>query len=107
PSYAEGTPLALVEAMLCARPAVVTDVGGNAEWVEEGATGFLAAAPTARSIGDALERAWGARERWPALGHAARTAALARHDPAPGRTVLALLERAVDGRDVARRGALG
>jgi glycosyltransferase involved in cell wall biosynthesis len=29
----EGTPLALVEGMLCGRPSVVSDVGGNAEWV--------------------------------------------------------------------------
>jgi L-malate glycosyltransferase len=27
-----GMPLALVEAMLCDRPAIVTDVGGNQEW---------------------------------------------------------------------------
>ena len=35
PSRAEGTPIALVEAMICARPAVVTDVGGNVEWLED------------------------------------------------------------------------
>jgi L-malate glycosyltransferase len=31
----EGTPLALVEGMLRGRPSVVSDVGGNAEWVVE------------------------------------------------------------------------
>ena len=34
----EGTPLALVEAMLCGRSAIVSDVGGNQEWVTEAQT---------------------------------------------------------------------
>ena len=52
-------PLALVEAMLCGRTAVVTDVGGNAEWIEDGETGFVAEAATAKSFGAALkERGW-------------------------------------------------
>ena len=51
----EGTPLAMVEAMACGRPVVATDVGGNAEWVDEPSTGFLAEAPTLRSFGAALE----------------------------------------------------
>jgi glycosyltransferase involved in cell wall biosynthesis len=94
PSYAEGTPLSLVEAMLCGRPAVVTDVGGNAEWVQEGVTGFVTAAPTPHSIGEALERAWEQRARWPEMGEAARARALAYHDPSPGRTLLGALEDA-------------
>ena len=62
-SRSEGTPLALVEAMICARPAVVTDVGGHMEWVEEPATGFVAEAASARSLDVALERGWGALTR--------------------------------------------
>jgi glycosyltransferase involved in cell wall biosynthesis len=110
PSYGEGTPLALLEAMLCGRPAVATDVGGNAEWIDDGKTGFIAAAPTARSIGDALGAAWAAHDRWPEMGRAARASVLARYDPAPGRTLLKLLEEAARaderGADVARRAAL-
>jgi glycosyltransferase involved in cell wall biosynthesis len=96
-SYGEGTPLALVEAMLSGRPAVVTDVGGNVEWVQDGVTGFVAAGATSGSIGDALERAWRSRDAWRVMGEAARTAALARHDPSPGRTLLGLLEDAARG----------
>lgn len=88
PSRSEGTPLVLVEAMLCGRPAVVTDVGGNAEWVDEGATGWVAAAPTPRAVGAALERAWEGRSAWGAMGARAHAISTARRDPHPGRTLL-------------------
>jgi len=68
PSRFEGLPLALVEAMLCARPAVVTDVAGNAEILEDGKTGFIAEAPTVLHLDEAMERAWGARESWQNMG---------------------------------------
>jgi glycosyltransferase involved in cell wall biosynthesis len=72
PSRAEGMPLSVVEAMSCGRVPVVTDVGGTAEVVEDGATGFVAAAPTADLLDDAMQRAWDARDRWPQIGeHAA------------------------------------
>jgi glycosyltransferase involved in cell wall biosynthesis len=45
PSRVEGPPLVIVEAMLCGRPVVATDVAGNSEVVEDGVTGFLANAP--------------------------------------------------------------
>ncbi|MFN8626309.1 MAG: glycosyltransferase family 4 protein [Candidatus Binatia bacterium] len=92
-SFGEGIPLTLVEAMLCGRPAVVTDVGGNTEWLEEGTTGFIAAAATPQSVGAALERAWAARAQWRQIGERARAAALARYDPHPGHTLLGLLEQ--------------
>jgi glycosyltransferase involved in cell wall biosynthesis len=75
PSRYEGLPLALVEAMWCGRPAVVTDVGGNAELCLDGETGFVASAATVSSFTRALERAWQRRKEWPNLGHAARARA--------------------------------
>jgi glycosyltransferase involved in cell wall biosynthesis len=74
PSRAEGLPLTLVEAMSCGRVAVVTDVGGNAEVVDDGATGFVAESPTVAAFDRALERAWAVRADWPAIGEAAARA---------------------------------
>lgn len=71
PSRAEGLPLTVLEAMRCGRVAVVTDVGGSGEVVDDGATGFVAPSPTIGAFDDALERAWAARGEWPAIGEAA------------------------------------
>ena len=71
PSRFEGLPLAVVEAMLCRRPCIVTDVGGNAELIDDNVTGFLAAAPTVRHLDEAMGRAWEARERWQEIGERA------------------------------------
>lgn len=58
PSTLEGTPLTLIEAMLCGRSAIVSDVGGNAELIVEGENGFVAEAPSVFSFGNAMERMW-------------------------------------------------
>jgi glycosyltransferase involved in cell wall biosynthesis len=52
PSRYEGLPVALVEAICCGRPALVTDVRQTPS-----GSGFVADAPTAKSLGAALERA--------------------------------------------------
>lgn len=94
PSFVEGAPQSLLEAMLCRRPCVATAVSGIPEWVEEGKTGFLAEAPTVYHLRLALERAWENRPRWAEMGEAARAACLAKRDPDPAGTLLALLRKA-------------
>ncbi len=98
PSRAEGTPLAMVEAMLLGRPCIVTDVGGCTDWVREGVEGWIAPRPNATDIADALERAWSARASWPRFGEAARDRAMALHDPDPGRTLLTHMLDAANAR---------
>jgi len=71
PSRYEGLPLALVEAMLCARPAIVTDVAGNSEVIEDNVSGFIAIAPKVECFDEALERAWQRRDEWYEIGQIA------------------------------------
>jgi glycosyltransferase involved in cell wall biosynthesis len=71
PSRNEGMPLALVEALMCGRPALVTDVAGHSELIADGVNGFVAEAPTVRHIGLCLERAWDKRHCWEGMGRAA------------------------------------
>jgi glycosyltransferase involved in cell wall biosynthesis len=71
PSRFEGLPLAMVEAMLCGRPVIATNVGGHSEIVEDGVSGFLADAPTPTSVGRALERLWERRDNLRTMGEAA------------------------------------
>lgn len=71
PSRYEGLPLALVEAMLCHRLAIVTDVAGNAEMVEDGIHGFVAQSPNVSALTEAMERAWQCRSNWREMGLAA------------------------------------
>jgi glycosyltransferase involved in cell wall biosynthesis len=83
PSRSEGMPLAMVEAMLCARPVVATDVAGHAEVIKDGVTGFLADAPTASAVAAALERFWERHGEAEKIGQAGarRIRELMPHDP--------------------------
>jgi glycosyltransferase involved in cell wall biosynthesis len=77
-------PLAALEAMLCHRPVIATDAGGNAELIDDGHTGFLAAGPTVRALSAALERTWTHRADLPAMGRAAGHRLRARLPRDPG-----------------------
>jgi len=83
PSRYEGLPLAMVEAMLCYRPVLATDVAGHAEIVEDGVTGFLADAPTSRSILRSLNEVWAKRNDLNAMGQAAGLSIRRRVSPNP------------------------
>ncbi|MBW4538637.1 MAG: glycosyltransferase family 4 protein [Myxacorys chilensis ATA2-1-KO14] len=71
PSRYEGLPLVVVEAMLCGRICIVTDVAGNTELVDDNVNGFVAKAPTPEFVDEALERAWQQRDSWYEMGKAA------------------------------------
>jgi L-malate glycosyltransferase len=91
PSHAEGCPLSLMEAMFCGRPAVVSDVGGNAECITEAETGFIAESPTEKSFGAAMETAWIARSSWEAMGQKAHDVAISKFDKHPEQSLLSIM----------------
>lgn len=93
PSRTEGLPLAIVEAMVCGRPVVATDVGGTSELIAEDVTGFLAAAPTPGALHRSLVSAFLAFDRWREMGLRAHDMVCDFLDPNPGQTLLALVAR--------------
>lgn len=91
PSRSEGTPLAMLEAMLLGRACLAVDVGGCPDWIADGENGFLAGAASVAAVAETLERAWSVLPRWRAMGEAARETMVRRYDLDPGATLLALL----------------
>nr|WP_319397845.1 glycosyltransferase family 4 protein [uncultured Carboxylicivirga sp.] len=68
PSFHEGNPISLQEAMICGRPSVVTNVGGNAEFIEDNITGFICPAPTSQLLNETMERCWNNRNNLKQMG---------------------------------------
>jgi len=71
-SQTEGVSVALLEAMACGRPAVVTDTGGNPEVCVDGETGLLVPVGAPEAMAEALAELLGSRDRRHAMGEAAR-----------------------------------
>ena len=84
PSRMEGNALSLIEAMMCGRVPITTDVGRAAELIDEGRSGFIAPAATAKLIDDVLERAWQRRHDWQTMGQEAARVIRQRHSLKPG-----------------------
>lgn len=97
PSRFEGNALAMIEAMLCGRMPIVTDVGRVAELVDDGRSGFVAAAATVRLIDDALERAWQRRHEWQAMGALAAADIRHRHSLQPSEDFAEAILAAIPG----------
>lgn len=87
-SRREGCSLAMLEALKCGRPVLMTDVGGARDWIEEGVNGWISPACTAEAVAESLERVWTAQPQWPQMGR--KAAAKTRSLPAfPERQLLA------------------
>jgi glycosyltransferase involved in cell wall biosynthesis len=71
PSRFDGFGLCIVEAMLAARPVIVSSAAGVAGQVKKTGGGWITA-PSAISIADTLQDALAARDRWPEMGRANR-----------------------------------
>lgn len=91
PSHMEGVALAMVEAMLCGRLIVATDVGGHGDWIDDGVNGFLAEDSSVAAFDAALNRAYAQKHSWPAIAMRAHEKAKKMYDPHTGKTLLNLL----------------
>jgi len=76
PSLAEGISNAILEAMASGLPVVATDVGGNAELVEDGRTGCLVPSGDAAALAGQIEAYFTDRARLAEHGEAARRLAV-------------------------------
>jgi glycosyltransferase involved in cell wall biosynthesis len=72
PSFAEGLPVVLMEAMATGRPVVATRITGIPELVEDGVSGFLVAPGSVGQLVGALERLAVSRELREQMGLAGR-----------------------------------
>lgn len=80
PSYREGLPLSVLEAMATGRPIVTTDVPGCRETVEEGVNGFLVPARSPERLAAAMEHFIVNPEAITRFGNASRRIAQERFD---------------------------
>lgn len=81
PSFAEGLPVVIMEAMALERPVVTTYIAGIPELVIDGECGWLVPAGDAETLADAMAEALSApAERMRLMGSEARRRALLRHD---------------------------
>lgn len=94
PSYYEGLPIVLIEAMLCGRAAIVTDVGGNSELIKDCETGFISSATNKKSLLDTVQRAWTHKNRWEQMGKDAYTDAYYHfHESSHARNLIDILPK--------------
>jgi len=75
PSTVESAPISIVEAMICGRPTVATDVGGVTDWIDN-ETGFIAKSYSLNDIEVALENAWQNKDKWEDMGKKAHEKAI-------------------------------
>lgn len=80
PSYYEGTPRAVLEALATGRPIVTTDVPGCRETVRDGWNGYLVPPRDPQALADAILAVFDDRERTTRMAAASLTYARSRYD---------------------------
>ncbi|MEM0947200.1 MAG: glycosyltransferase [Pseudomonadota bacterium] len=91
PSFAEGVPVVLMEAMASGRPVIATSVGGVSELVEDGVSGRLVAPGDAVALAAAIETLADDPEARATMGAAGRAKVEAEFDVACEAGLLATL----------------
>lgn len=81
PSYAEGLPMGILEAMAAGAPIVASSVGGIPDAIEDGVDGFLIEPGDVDALVDRITRLLLDREKRSAFSHAAREKALSTFSP--------------------------
>lgn len=76
PSLSEGLSMAILEAMMAAKPIVATDVGGNPELVIQGETGLLAKPQDSNALAECLRKFLQDRSMAKSFGAAGRERAV-------------------------------
>lgn len=80
PSFAEGVPVALMEAMVSGRPVIATRVGGVGELVEDGVSGHVIAPGNAQALAKAMLDLARSADRRRIMGQAGRAKVRAEFD---------------------------
>jgi glycosyltransferase involved in cell wall biosynthesis len=99
PSFAEGLPMAVMEAMACARPVVATFIAGIPELVLPGRTGWLVpAGDVSALVGAVRELAATSPEVLAKMARAGRVRVLERHDSdVEAQRLAGYFQAAIDG----------
>jgi glycosyltransferase involved in cell wall biosynthesis len=79
-SHSDGSSISLLEAMACGRPALVSDIPGNREWVTPDVNGWWFPDGDSKSLAEAIVHAVCERGRLVEMGQAARQIAEQRAD---------------------------
>lgn len=92
PSFAEGLPVVIMEAMACARPIIATYIAGIPELVRPGQEGWLVPAGDAEALAETMLQAADTQPQvLAAMGASARARVTARHDVDESARLLAAL----------------
>jgi glycosyltransferase involved in cell wall biosynthesis len=79
-SHSDGSSISLLEALATGTPALVSDIPGNLEWIQDSEQGWIFKKGDVTSLAQALLHAVDARERLPLMRRAARALAENRAD---------------------------